>query len=98
MELVHDVLDKQVVDRKQVKMGKVDGLVIELRDGEAPRVAGLEIGAVALARRLGPRIGRWASRIGERLGGAKHREPHRIPWTKVRDVGVDVDVDLSVEE
>ncbi|WP_114949026.1 hypothetical protein [Microvirga calopogonii] len=98
MELVRDVLDKQVVDRKHVKMGKVDGLVIELHDGEAPHVAGLEIGAVALARRLAPRIGRWASRLGERLGGAQHREPYRIPWMKVRDVGIDVDVDLLVEE
>jgi hypothetical protein len=29
MDLVRDVLDKQLVDRKQVKMGKVDGLVLE---------------------------------------------------------------------
>lgn len=100
MKLVRDVLDKQIVDRKQVKMGKVDGLVIALQDGEAPRVACLEIGAVALARRLGSRIGRWASHLGERLGGAQHREPYRVPWTKVRDVRTegDIDLDLSVEE
>ena len=32
MQLVRDVLDKQLVDRDQAKMGKVDGLVIEWRE------------------------------------------------------------------
>lgn len=98
MDLVRDVLDKQVVDRNQTKMGKVDGIVLELREGEPPRVAFAELGAVALARRIGPRIGRWVSRTAARLGGERHREPFRIPWRKVRDVGIDVEVDIDVNE
>ena len=98
MELIRDILDKQVVDREQTKIGKVDGIVAELRSGQPPRVIAVEIGTVALARRLGPRIGRWASRLGERLGGEPHRQPCRIPWSKVRDIGVDIEFDVDVGE
>lgn len=98
MELIRDILDKQVLDREQTKIGKVDGIIAELRAGEPPRVAFVEIGTVALARRLGPRIGRWASRLGERLGGEAHREPYRIAWSRVRDIGVDIEVDIDVRE
>jgi hypothetical protein len=34
MDVIRDVLDNQIVDRNQRKMGKVDGIVIECRDGE----------------------------------------------------------------
>ncbi len=98
MELIRDILDKQVVDRHQTKIGKVDGLVAELRDGQPPRITFVEIGSIALARRLGPRVGQWASRTGKRLGGEKHREPYRIPWKKVRDIGVDIEFDVDVQE
>ena len=33
MHMIRDVLDKQVVDRNQVKIGKVDGIVAQLRQG-----------------------------------------------------------------
>ena len=98
MDLLRDVLDNQLVDRNGIRMGKVDGLVAELRDGAPPRLAFVEIGAVALARRLGPRAGRWVAGLWARLGGERAREPHRVPWSKVRDVGLDVDLDLDVEE
>jgi sporulation protein YlmC with PRC-barrel domain len=98
MNLVRDVLDKQVVDREQVKIGKVDGIVVELRAGKPPRVAFVELGSVTLARRLGPWLERWVSSISARLGGDKYQEPYRIPWDKVRDVGFDVEFDLDVRE
>jgi hypothetical protein len=77
--MIRDVLDKQLVDRQQRKMGKVDGIVVELRDGKPPRLAQW---LAALARRWG--IGRG--------------EPFRIPWSQVRDIGIDVEVDLDVEQ
>jgi len=98
MHLVRDVLDKQIVDRNKTKIGKVDGLVAEMRDGQPPRVLFIEIGSIALARRLGPRLQRWASRLAERLGGRKHREAHHIPWQEVRDIGVDIDIDIDVRD
>jgi sporulation protein YlmC with PRC-barrel domain len=98
MELARDLLDKQVVDRKQIKIGKVDGIVAEMRAGKAPRIVFIELGSIALARRLGPRFGRWFSRLAERWAGRKRGEPHRIAWNKVTDIGVDVEFDIDVRD
>lgn len=98
MDLLRDILDKQVVDREQVKIGKVDGLVAELRPGKPPRIVAIELGAVTLARRLGARSGRWTAQLAARLGGKRHGEPHRIAWNKVQDIGVDIQFDIDVRE
>ncbi|PSB27046.1 hypothetical protein [Stenomitos frigidus] len=97
MDVIRDVLDNQLVDRNQRKMGKVDGIVIELRDNQPPRLAYLETGATTLARRLHPRLGRWIA-AWQSKWGAKRSEPVRIPWSKIRDIGIDVEVDLDAEE
>jgi sporulation protein YlmC with PRC-barrel domain len=97
MDLVRDVLDKQLVDKKQRRLGKVDGLVLSLAPGEPPRVAAIEVGPRVLARRLSPRVERWTVALASRLG-APHDDPYRIPWSKVRDVGLDVEVDVPVAE
>lgn len=97
MDLIRDVLDNQIVDRNQHRMGKVDGIVIELRDGEPPRLAYIEVGMPTLARRLHPRLQHWVTAL-TRKWGAKQDKPFRIPWAKVRDVGIDVEVDLEAEE
>lgn len=34
----------------------------------------------------------------ERRWGAKRSEPFRIPWLQVRDIGINVEVDVSAEE
>lgn len=96
MDLIRDVLDNQLVDRHQRKLGKVDGIVVELREGQPPRLAYLEIGVTTLARRLHPRLQAWAKAVLERWG-AKQSQPCRIPWSKVRDVGIDVEVDVEAE-
>ncbi len=96
MDIIRDVLDNQIVDRNQRKMGKVDGIVIELRDGEPPRLAYIEVGMPILARRLHPQLQRWVAAL-ESKWGAKRTEPFRIPWSKVRDVGIDVEVDVEAE-
>ncbi|WFP62199.1 MULTISPECIES: hypothetical protein [unclassified Mesorhizobium] len=96
MQLLRDILDKQVVDREQVKVGKVDGLVAELRQGKPPRVIAVELGSIALARRLGTRLGRWTARLAAKLSGKRQARPHRIAWNKVRDIGVDIEFDIDV--
>ncbi|UCI10523.1 hypothetical protein [Mesorhizobium sp. B1-1-8] len=96
MQLLRDILDKQVVDRENVKVGKVDGLVAELRPGKPPRVIAIELGSIALARRLGPRPGRWTARLAARLSGKRQARPHRIAWNKLRDIGVDIEFDIDV--
>ena len=98
MDLIRDLLDKQVVDRKKTKIGKVDGIVMLVRPGRQPRIGFIELGAISLARRLGRPIERLVLRGSGWLGGKKLPEPHRIAWSKVRDIGVDVDVDIDVRD
>ena len=90
MRLVHDVLDKQLVDRDKHHMGRVDGIAIELRDGLPPRVAYVEMGFESTGRRLAGWLGRLAlatrRAMGERVGG-----PTRIPWAVVTSIGKEVE-------
>src|SRR5437762_7806215 len=66
MDLVRDLLDAQLVDRQDRQIGRVDGVLLEVRDGEPPRVAAMEVGAITLARRLHPALGRWLRRFAIR--------------------------------
>ena len=85
LDLVHDVLDTQVVDREETKMGRVDGLVLELRDGQPPRVLAIEMGFVVLARRLHPRLGDWFLRLRRRVTVRK-KPCYSVPWSQVKEV------------
>ncbi len=94
MDLIRDVLDKQVRDTQGRPLGKVDGLVIEVREPHRPRVIAIELGAVTLARRIGRRWERWATHLLAWWTG--DRAPvHRIAWEKVLQVGIDVVVDVD---
>lgn len=53
LDLFRDILDQQLVDRSGTKMGRVDGIVLEIRDGEPPVVDHLQLGLVVLAARVG---------------------------------------------
>jgi hypothetical protein len=97
MDLGRQVLDQQLVDRSELDMGKVDGIVLELRDPDLPRIAALLTGGHLLAHRLHPAIGRLAVWLGRWVAPGR-REPLRIPWSKVRKIGVDVKVDISADE
>jgi hypothetical protein len=97
VDLVRDVLDKQLKDRNQQNMGKVDGIILELRDGAPPRVAFLEVGPPALARRISERLGAWASRIDRRFGEGRGKA-FRIPWSLVRPGVIDLQVNVDVED
>jgi sporulation protein YlmC with PRC-barrel domain len=92
MELIRDILDKQLLDERGVKMGKVDGLLMVLQEGKQPRVTHIQLGSVVLARRLGRLCGGIVSELAAYLGGEERREPIRIGWDKVRDIGVDIDL------
>ena len=92
MLLGRDVLDQQVIDAHGLEMGKVDGLVLELGDGTATRVAFVVIGGTTLLWRIHRGLARWAER---RLRGEGHVA--RIPWSKVLKIGVDVKADVEAE-
>jgi sporulation protein YlmC with PRC-barrel domain len=97
VQLGREVLDQQLVDRSHINMGKVDGVVLELREGAPPRVSAILTGGHLLARRLHPRIESWARWLTRRWGPG-NLEPMRIPWEKVRKIGVDVKVDVAADQ
>ena len=91
--LVSDVLDKQLVKGKE-KLGKVDGIVIVLREGKPPRVGYIECGTAVVARRLG----RWCERLVLALNrrfGVRDKPRYRIPWSKVKKIDINVNVELD---
>jgi hypothetical protein len=92
--LVADILDQQLVDTKKNKIGKADGLVLVLREGKPPRVGYVECGAPVLARRLG----RWCERLALALNrrfGVREKPRYRIPWSKVKEIDIDMVVDVD---
>ena len=97
LDVVRDLLDKQLVDAHDRRIGKVDGLVLEYRKDEPLRLAAIEVGAMTLGRRLHTRFARWAAAL-ERSLGVGRGEPYRIPFAKVRAIGLDIKVDLDVTQ
>jgi sporulation protein YlmC with PRC-barrel domain len=92
--LVADILDQQLVDAKKNKLGKVDGLVLVMREGKPPRVGYIECGAPVLGRRLG----RWCERLALALNrrfGVRKQPRYRIPWSKVKEIDIDMVVDVD---
>jgi hypothetical protein len=93
VDVIRDLLDTQVRDRQDREMGRVDGVEIECRAGDPPRVTALLVGPSVLAARLHPAIGRWVGAVGQALGLADGR-PVRIDPGDVRDWGGDVETDV----
>lgn len=96
MDLIRDVLDNQLIDREGRKLGRADGIVAELRDDQPPRLTYIEIGMPTLARRLHPRLEGWVAALQSKWG-ARQRQSARVPWSTVRDVGINVEIDLDAE-
>jgi len=88
MELGLTVLDQEVIDRHDQAMGKVDGIVLELRPGEPARLTHIVVGGTTLLWRIHRGLARWV----ERRRGTEGR-PAVIPWGRVLRVGLDVKVD-----
>ena len=97
MDLVRDVLDQKLVDRNGREMGRVDAIVLEMRDGASPRVAAIEGGAAVLAHRIHPIFGRWIAALEYALGIAEGR-PLRIPIGDILDFGDEIKVDRAIGE
>jgi hypothetical protein len=85
LDLARDVLDKQVVDQDETKMGRVDGLVLELRGDGPPRIDAIEMGFVVLARRVHPRVETWVKALRRRWSVRKTAR-FRVSWSKVKGV------------
>jgi sporulation protein YlmC with PRC-barrel domain len=97
LQLVHDVLDAQLVDRHNRKIGRVDSLVLALEEGRPPRVATILIGGPERARR----IGRWAVALGRMLravGRVRSPGVSAIPFDAVRCIGDTIKVDVDGDD
>ncbi|HZT76921.1 MAG TPA: hypothetical protein VFA27_09700 [Vicinamibacterales bacterium] len=96
MDLVRDLLDVQLVDREGQGLGRVDGLVLRLREGAPPRLVALDVGAAVAARRVHPRVAavlRWFTR--RVLPSVR---TVRYAPALIRDVGIDVELDVVASD
>jgi hypothetical protein len=85
MDLVRDVLDKQLIDRDDTKMGRVDGIVLIIDDNGPPRVDHLELGFAVLARRIHPRVEAWLQALRRRWS-VRRSARQLVPWSVVSEV------------
>ena len=97
MNLVRDVLDKELLDREGEPMGRVDGLVMHIGKNSQPRVTHIDVGGAVLWERVHPFFGRLFRRMAQ-LWGPKRREQVRIPWSRVETVGRDIKLDVVANE
>lgn len=97
VEIIRELLDKQLVDSDETKMGRADGIVLEVDGDKQPRIDHLELGFTVLARRLGPRAERWFEAI--RKSSVRKSARQIVPWSKVQDVTqYEIKLDLKAME
>ncbi len=94
MQIARDLLDNQVLDRENRKMGKVDDVVMVVRRGRPPRLSAIELGMSTMLARIHPRLGSWALRFERRWGIAQHT-PVRVEIDRVQKAGINVQVDVD---
>ena len=96
LNLRHDVLDAQLVDRNSESIGRCDTLVLELRDGRPPRVATILIGSAA----RNERIGRWMTGLAKLFHrGTDHGAGvSRIPFAAMQSLGDTIQLDVLRDE
>jgi hypothetical protein len=82
IDLIRDVLDMQLVDREETKMGRVDGLVLTIEGDGQPCIDHLELGFVVLARRIHPRLERWLQALRKRWS-PRRAARQIVPWSSV---------------
>jgi hypothetical protein len=97
IHLIRDVLDHQMIDKKDDPMGRVDGIVVVDEEGKQPRVEELQGGIVVLGERLGKRIGRWIRWMGIKWG-LRRGERTRVKWSDVRWVQSEIEVDVDGDQ
>jgi sporulation protein YlmC with PRC-barrel domain len=96
MRLIAEVLDEQIKDNKGSNAGRVDGIVLELREGKPPRVAYVEVSPITLFSRFNRRLAWWYARH-DRKWGEGRGVPFRIPWSRIRRDGPTLRVDFDAD-
>jgi hypothetical protein len=95
IDLVRDILDKQLVDPSRQPLGRADGIILAFHDdGSPPELVAIESGLPPLARRI-PRFLEIPTRALSRHVGVRRGKPCRIRWSRV--TFIDRDVHLSLD-
>lgn len=89
-----DLLDREILDRDEQPVGKVDDVELSDPADGPPEIVALLLGPSALGRRLGGRAGSWMARIGAKL--AETDDPARIPMSMVAEIGVSVRLSVTL--
>jgi hypothetical protein len=97
IRLVHDVLDKQLKDSARKNAGRIDGIVLLLRDGQPPLVRYVEVGPTTLLSRFSMRLARWYAKYDAKVRDDRGR-PFRIPWSGISHRGPTVYMNQDVED
>jgi hypothetical protein len=97
VNLVRDILDKNVIDRDGKPMGRVDGILVAGGGGQPPRIAAIEIGPSVLGYRVHPAAGRFIAGLEQAFGVADGR-PVRVAFNRVTKIGSSLQVDLAIGE
>jgi hypothetical protein len=97
IRLVHEILDKQLKDRNHDNAGRIDGIVLVLRDGQPPLVRYVEVSPITLLSRFSQRLARWYARWDAKVRGDRGA-PFRIPWSGISHEGPTLFMSQDVEE
>jgi sporulation protein YlmC with PRC-barrel domain len=88
LEAALQLLDRQLVDADGRLAGKVDDLELTFPDGGGPPlVTAILAGPGALSRRVGGRLGAWLEAVANRLRDGDDRQPARVPFSAVTEIG-----------
>jgi hypothetical protein len=97
MHLVADVLDEELLDKTGNRAGRVDGIVLEVRDGKPPRITHVEVSPITLLARLNRWLAEHYARWDRRLGKGRG-VPFRIPWSHLEQTGKAWRFDTDAED
>lgn len=97
LHLMHEVVDGQLCDRKGQRIGRVDALVLEPREGKPPRISTILVGGPIRARRTG-RIMVAISHLMRSLFRVHGGGVSRIPFSAVRVIGDSIELDVERSE
>jgi len=98
-DLGREVLDQLLVDRKGHEFGRVDGIIVHLRQGKPPRLGEIEIGTFTALRRVSERLASWLQSFSERVSSIP-LDSVRLPFEDIKhkDINIEVPVDAEADD
>jgi hypothetical protein len=97
IQLIAEILDEQLKDVHGVNSGRVDGIVLELRDDKPPKVSYIEVSPITLFGRFSMRFAHWYARIDRKFGEGRG-VPFRIPFSRVSREGPTLALDFDAQK